>query len=129
MLERPWVRQVYDEPDGRRALAIWLHNSRVIFTRITPMTKIVRDAVGADPEMAAQWETNQRQRFTAHRVLAQQLAAKQALRAGLSVDDAADTIFALVSPEVYQLLTVERGWSPDRWERWITRALADTLLG
>jgi AcrR family transcriptional regulator len=128
MLDRDWIRQVRDEPDGREALKIWLHNARAIFTRVAPLMKIVRDAAGADPEMAAQWETNQAQRFVAHRFLAEQLAGKNALRPGLSVEEAADIIFTLVSPEVYELTTLVRGWPPTRWERWITDTLAQTIL-
>jgi AcrR family transcriptional regulator len=128
MLDRPWVQQVRTEPDGRRALAIWLTNSRVIFTRVAPIMKIVRDAAGADPEMAAQWEVNQQQRLTAHRTLAQQLADKQALQPQISVEKAADIIFTLVSLEVYQLLTAECGWTPAEWERWTTITLTDAIL-
>lgn len=128
VLERPWSERVRDEPDARKALAIWIANSRAIFTRVAPMMRIVRDAAGADPEMAEQWEANQRQRLAAQRVLAEQLAAKQGLLDGLSVQDATDIIFTLVSHEVYLLLTAERGWKPDRWERWIIDTLTATLL-
>jgi AcrR family transcriptional regulator len=128
MLDRPWVRQVRDEPDGRRALSIWLSNSRVIFGRLAPIMKVVRDAAGADPEMAAQWETNQRQRFTAHHALVKRLEDKQALRPDLTVEEAADIVFTLVSHEVYFLLTVERGWTPDRWESWINETVAGAIL-
>jgi hypothetical protein len=80
---------------------------------VAPITKIVRDAAGADAEMAAQWETNQNQRFLAHQTLARQLADKQALHPDLSTEEAADVIFTLVSFEVYLLLTGVRGWTPD----------------
>ncbi|MEU8171536.1 helix-turn-helix domain-containing protein [Microbispora hainanensis] len=128
VLDRPWVEQVRDEPDGRRALAIWLANSRVIFGRVAPIMKIVRDAAGADAEMAAQWETNQNQRFLAHDTLARHLAGKQALRPDLSIEEAADVIFTLVSVEVYLLLTGARGWTPEEWERWINKILSATIL-
>ncbi|MEW9529451.1 TetR/AcrR family transcriptional regulator [Microbispora sp. NPDC049125] len=128
MMDRPWVRRMREEPDGRRALAIWLANSRAIFARVAPIMRIVRDAAGADPEMAAQWETNQGQRFTAHRALTRELAGKGALRPGLPADEAADIVFALVSHEVYLLLTVERGWTPARWERWANETLTATIL-
>ncbi len=128
MLDRDWVRQVRDEPDGRDALKIWLRNSRAIFTRVAPLMKIVRDAAGTDPEMAAQWQTNQAQRFAAHHLLAEQLAAKNALRPGLSIEEAADIIFTLISPEVYELTTQARDWPPAQWERWITDTLTQTVL-
>ncbi|MGP3958831.1 TetR/AcrR family transcriptional regulator [Nonomuraea sp. 3N208] len=128
VLDRPWVEQVRDEPDGHRALAIWLANSRVIFGRVAPIMKIVRDAAGSDAEMAAQWETNQGQRYTAHHNLAGLLADKQALRPDLSTEEAADIIFTLVSFEVYLLLTGVRGWTPDQWERWIHTIIAAAIL-
>jgi AcrR family transcriptional regulator len=128
VLDRPWVEQVREEPDGRRALAIWLANSRVIFGRVAPIMKIVRDAAGSDAEMAVQWEINQDQRFTAHRTLAGQLADKEALRPDLSTEEAADIIFTLVSFEVYLLLTGVRGWAPEQWERWIHTIVAAAIL-
>lgn len=128
VLERPWVQQVRYEPDARRALGIWVRNGRIIFGRVAPMLSIVRDAAGADPEMAEQWRTNQDQRYLAHRTLAEILAAKKALRPGLTVQNAADIIFTLDSPEVYLLLTVERGWSPAQWQRWLTGTIADAVL-
>jgi AcrR family transcriptional regulator len=128
LLERPWVRRVREEPDGRRALAIWLRHGREIFVRTTPIMRVVRDAAGADPEMASQYETNQRQRYTAQRALVGYLAEKHALRQRLSVDRAADIVFGLVSQETYQLFTVARGWTPQQWERWTLDTLAATIL-
>jgi AcrR family transcriptional regulator len=128
LLDRPWMQQVRAEPDARRALTIWIHNSRAIFARIAPIMRIVRDAAGADPDMTAQWDVNQQQRFVAHQTLAQQLADKRGLRQGLSVAKAADIIFAVLSLDVYLLLTVERGWAPAQWERWITKTLAEAVL-
>jgi AcrR family transcriptional regulator len=128
LLDRPWMQQLRAEPDARRALTIWIRNSRAIFARVAPIMRIVRDAAGADPDMATQWDVNQQQRFTAHHTLAQQLADKHGLRQGLSVAKAADIIFALLSLDMYLLLTVERGWAPALWERWITSTLTEAVL-
>lgn len=128
MLDRPWVREVRETPDARRALALWLTHGRAIFTRVAPVMKIVRDAAGSDPEMAAQWQINLEQRLTAQRAIAQQLADKGALRPGLSVERAADIIYCLVSHEVYALFTRDRGWTPEEWERWMFTALEAALL-
>jgi hypothetical protein len=57
------------------------------------------------------------------------LAEKGALRAGLTPDRASDIVFALISHEVFLLLTVERGWGVDEWERWITATVGDAVLG
>jgi hypothetical protein len=58
----------------------------------------------------------------------QQFADKHALRPELTVDRATDIVFCLASIEVYQLFTVERGWTPTQWERWIKDTLTTAIL-
>src|SRR5713226_1683398 len=36
MLDRPWVQQMREEPDGRRALAVFLDSSLAILSRLAP---------------------------------------------------------------------------------------------
>jgi len=129
LLDRPFVQAVRGEPDPRRALGIWLETSRAIFGRVAPLLSVVRDAAGADPEMAEQWRVNEEQRYIAHRSLAELLAAKgDALRRGLTVDEAADVLFTLLSPEVYLLLTAVRDWPPARWQDWAADTIAQAIL-
>src|SRR6266508_3607900 len=45
------------------------------------------------------------------------------LRKGLASAAAADIVYALMSPEVFRIFTVERGWSEARYERWLAAAL------
>ena len=53
-------------------------------------------------------------------IFASDLAAVSILR--VDPDEAADIIWATNAPELYQLLTVQRGWGPERYEHF----LADT---
>ena len=128
MLDRPWVKQMREEPDGRRALAIFLAASLVILSRLAPILKIVRDAAGADPEMAALWEAIQQQRLADFVAFTQLLAGKQALRQDLALEHAADILFCLVSPEVYLSFTAQRGWTADQWAQWTSHTLTATIL-
>ena len=48
------------------------------------------------------------------------LESAGALRAGLSRQEAADTVWAVNSTEVYQLMTQTRGWSPQHYQEWLT---------
>jgi hypothetical protein len=56
------------------------------------------------------------------------LARAGALRPKLRQRDAADIIHALMSPEVYRMLVIDRGWSSERYERWLAAILVDQLL-
>ena len=46
----------------------------------------------------------------------------------VTVDQAVDIYVALVVPEIYRTLVLERGWTPDRYEGWLGDALVDQLL-
>jgi hypothetical protein len=50
------------------------------------------------------------------------------LRPGLSVDEAADVLWATNSAEFYVLLIVERAWTADRYERWLADTWCRLLL-
>jgi AcrR family transcriptional regulator len=128
LLDRPWMREVRAEPDPRRVVELWVRASREITERIAPIMRVVRDAAGTEPDMAAQWATNRAQTATAFRVLAQLLDDRAALRPEFSVQDAADLAFALLSMDVYHVLTVERGRTAQEWADWMSAILCRALL-
>jgi hypothetical protein len=51
------------------------------------------------------------------------LAEREAPAERLTDAEAADIVYTLMSPEVYRILTLQRGWSPDRYEEWLATAL------
>ena len=53
--------------------------------------------------------------------------ARGALDPGLDSSEAADMVYALLSPDVHKILTVKRGWTADRHKRRIART-PSTLL-
>jgi hypothetical protein len=62
------------------------------------------------------------------RTFVRDLQAAGGLREGLSIEEAADSVWATNSSDMYLLLTVDRGWSPDRYERWLTDTWHRLLL-
>jgi len=87
---------------------------------------VVREAAATDPDMAAQWRTNEAERTAAFRVLVEQLAERATLR--VSVDEAVDIVCALQGPELYDILT-GRGWTSEQWERFVVDSIGHALLG
>lgn len=120
--DRDYVRAIRGEPDPARKLDIYAGAMRHIQARMAPLLLALRDASTTEPEAATVWREISDRRAANMRRLAEELAAAGGLRRDLTVDEAADVIWATNSSEVYVLLTGERGWTPDRYERW----LADT---
>ncbi len=125
MLERPWLERARAEPDPHQVIALWTSYGRDVLTRVGPIMKVVRDAAAVDPAMAEQWATNEAQTASAFRVLAEQLDAMDVLR--VQVDEAVAILCALSGLDVYLVLAA-RGWTPERWERFVVDSLTHALL-
>jgi AcrR family transcriptional regulator len=128
MAQRPEVRSLRARPDPRQQLTVFVEIVAQVNGRIEPLYRILVSAAGTDRDAAALLDDLTRQRQLGQRVISRALARAGALRPDLKERDAADVIHALMSPEMYRLLVVDRGWDPDRYERWLTRTLVDQLL-
>jgi AcrR family transcriptional regulator len=128
ILDQAWVQEMREEADPRRRLRILAANGRSILERRSALDEVVRGAAAAEPEMATLWERGKAQRFAGQRALLQMTLGTTVLRDGLDLETAAETVFSIGSPEVYRLLTVDRGWSGSRFEDWYADTLERLLL-
>lgn len=126
--ERDYVKAMREEPDPARKLALYAHAVCDIQMRMAPLFLALRDASSTEPEAHQVWQAISERRATNMRKLVRDLRDSGGLRSGLSVDEAADVVWAMNSSEMYVLFTVERGWSPRRYERWLAEAWCRLLL-
>ena len=116
------------EPDPARKLRIYAATIRRTHERMAPLLMAMRDAATSEPEAHAVWREIGERRAANMRRLAADLHSTGKLRADLSIDDAADVVWATNSSEVWALLTIDRGWSADHFERWLADAWCRLLL-
>ena len=95
---------------------------------MAPLVLALRDASATEPEAHEVWQTISDRRAANMRKLAQELRKAGGLRRGLSIDEAADVIWATNSAELFTMLTVERGWKAARYERWLADTWSRLLL-
>jgi AcrR family transcriptional regulator len=126
--DRPPVRTLLAASDPRAQLAGFVAITVQVNSRVAPLYRILSSAAGSDPDAAALLDELTRQRQEGQRLIARSLARAGALRPELRERDAADVIHALLSPEVYRLLVLDRSWKPERYARWLTAVLTDQLL-
>jgi hypothetical protein len=122
------VRSLLSAADPRDRLAGLAAVSVDINTRTAPIYRILVSAAGSDNDASALLGELTKQRQEGQGRVATSLARSGVLRPGLRARDAADLIHALASPELYRLLVIDRQWSSDRFESWLSQALADQLL-
>jgi AcrR family transcriptional regulator len=128
MADRPQVRSLLADADPRSTVAGLVGVAAQVNRRTAAIYRILLSAAASDPDAAALFDELTRQRQEGQGRIARSLARRGALRPGLREGDARDIIHALVSPEVYRLLVVDRAWPPERYEAWLTELLVGQLL-
>jgi AcrR family transcriptional regulator len=126
--ERPNVASLFAEPDPVELLAGFAGVTTAINQRTNDVYRVLVSAAGSDPAAAELLDEMQRQRDGGQRQIARALARSGSLRTGLREHEAADLIHALMAPEVYRLLVVDRGWSPEKYREWLAATLVHQLL-
>jgi len=128
MADRPHVRALLSDKDPKKQLAGFAALLREVMARVGPVHRVLADAARSDEEAASLLAEIAHQRGEGQRRIAHSLARSGGLRSGLRERDAADIVHAITSPEVYGLLVVDRGWSGERYKRWLESILIDQLL-
>ena len=127
--ERPWYRQVLEEPDPHRQLRLNARNSRVVKERIAGVLKVIRTAAAIDPDAGALWTLIQSDFHANQRAIVESLHARHALRPGLDVRRATDILWTLNHPDTWLLLTDECKWTPEQFQDWFSDTTCAQLLG
>ena len=126
--ERDWYREALEEPDAERQLRRNARNSRVVKLRIGAVIEVIHAAAPTEPELEALWKRIETEFHDNQRTIAESLAEKQALKPGLDVERAADILWTLNHPDLWQLLVGRRGWTPDEYEQWCADVACSQLL-
>jgi AcrR family transcriptional regulator len=94
-----------------------------------PIVLLIRDAAASgDADMAALLHDVDDARYQRMLHNARQVLARGFLRAGLMEEEVADVMFTCTSAELYESLVLKRGWSAERYGRFIGRTLVANLL-
>jgi AcrR family transcriptional regulator len=128
MLQRAALGRVRDEPDPRRKLELYGEFVAEVTPRHVPVQLLARAAAVTDPEAAGIWEQLQAERLAGLTVFARALHDEGHLRPGVPMEEARDLLWTCNSPETYDLLVLQRGWTPERYGRWVADSLIAALL-
>jgi len=128
LAEREWFREMLAESDPRRQLELHARNARGIKQRLGALTEVMRRAAQSDPEIDARWQIVQDQFMENQTMVAESLAAKDALRPELDAAAAAEMLWTLNHPSLYYLVVHERGWAEDQYECWLADSFVHQLL-
>jgi AcrR family transcriptional regulator len=128
ILDRPGPQAVLHDSDPQRQLAMFAQDITEIMRRAAPIFEIMRDAAKTEPEIAGHLQALLQERLQNMLIFVRHVSANGPLREGLVEKTAGETVWALTSPEVFQLLTRDRGWPAEAYTRWLEDSLVRLLL-
>lgn len=99
-----------------------------VMPRVGPLMLLVRATADSHPELTEIWERMNAERLARMTGHARRLRDHGHLREGVTVEEARDVLWFYSAPDLYDLLVRERGWTVERYGRWIGRAYVDALL-
>ncbi|EOM78602.1 TetR family transcriptional regulator [Rhodococcus rhodnii] len=99
-----------------------------VLERTGPLLSAAIEASGADPVMREFAEETIRDTRENAATIAEGLAASNLLRAEVSVDRAADVLFAVVSPQMHDMLRRRCAWSVTDYREFVVRTLRSAVL-
>jgi AcrR family transcriptional regulator len=127
LLRRPPMQTLLAERDAAAQARLAGRIGADTMLRLYPIYRAFDQAAAAEPELAEHWRDYQRRRRSDIRLVVKTFAESGNLRAGLSVDRATDTLWALLTWRPIAMLVEERGWSRARIARWIEGLFVDLL--
>ncbi len=116
------------ESDPRAIIRAWGALTAEIAPRVSPILLLIRDASATDGEVETllkEMDTDRLRRMTLN---ARRLYNAGHLRPGIEPAQAADVLWTYSSPELYELLVLRRGWTPQQYGRFIATAMIRALL-
>ncbi len=126
--ERDWYRAVLAEPDAELQLQLVARASRTVKERVGGIFEVIHAAAPPDPDIGALWGRIQTEFHGVLGGIVESIDGKGGLAPGLDVERATDILWSLSHPSLWQLLVVERGWTPEAYEAWCADTTCAQLL-
>jgi AcrR family transcriptional regulator len=125
MSDRPSFAAIAEDADPERQVRGMAALIASIQERSAPVQSVFRQAAAVDDTIAASLDRELRRRHESFAVLIGMISEH---RLRQSREESTDTVWAIGSSEVYQLLRIRRGWDADHYREWLSRTLVEQLL-
>jgi AcrR family transcriptional regulator len=128
MLERASTQAVSQEHDQRRQLQMFAQVVANNLAQVAVVSEIMVDAAKTEQDVGRILQRLNHQRLEHMTFAVQQIAPNGPLREKMDEAYATDIVWTLTSPEVFLLLTRDRGWSKEKYAQWLADTLTRVLL-
>ncbi|MCU1612581.1 MAG: Transcriptional regulator, TetR family [Frankiales bacterium] len=127
--QRPLAQEIFRAPDQGQAMELLAELITGIDRRYARIDRVLSGAASSgESSLRELWETSEAQRLTGARLWATALSSKGRLRDGVDLDAAVDILWLHMAPDLYHRLVHDRGWTAERFQRWLVDTLSHQLF-
>ena len=116
------------ESDPVRLIALTAGVSRAVYEGESAELGLLRGATAFSPALRKLEQEFESTRLAMQEERVRRLFAESRQREGLELEEARRVLWMYTSRDVYRMLVHESGWSPDRYEEWLTATLVEALV-
>lgn len=114
--------------DPVQLIALTSQVSRAIYESESSDLGLLRHASGFSPALRRIEEEFERIRYEMQKRRVQLLFSAGKARRGVSFDQARRILWMFTSRDVYRMLVHEGGWTPQRYQEWLSQTLVEALV-
>jgi AcrR family transcriptional regulator len=128
MLERAGPKAIAQERNQRRQLQMFAQVIANNMGGAAHISEIMQVAAKTEADVNKMVQNLNKQRWQHMAVAVQQILTNGPLQEKIDEAHATDIVWTLTSPEVFLLLTRDRGWSKEKYAEWLADSLITALL-
>jgi AcrR family transcriptional regulator len=114
--------------DSARLIALSAHVARVIYESESSELGLLRGASSFSPELRKLEQEFENLRLQMQEARVRLLFAQSKAKKGLDFETARRILWMYTSREIYRMLVQEGGWTPDRYQDWLSDTLVKSLV-
>ena len=122
------VDETRKEKLPQKRLSISAKIARQIYDAERQLIKMSPNVSIIAPELKELEKEKEKRRYARQRDSIETMVEEKSLMKGLSFAQARDIFWALTGRDVYRMLVIERGWTSDQYEKWLSQMLVNALL-
>lgn len=114
--------------DPVELVAMTAHVARAVYEGESAELGLLRGASAFSPALRRMEQEFEKIRFEMQEARVRLLFARGRQRAGLTFEEARRILWMYTSRDVYRMLVHEGGWTPDRYQQWLSEVLVAALV-
>jgi AcrR family transcriptional regulator len=122
------VEDSMKEKSPEKRISITAKMARQIYDAEKELMDILRSASVVAPEFRELEQERETRRYDRQGEYVKQMMEAKFLAKKLTLTKARDILWTLTGRDIYRMFVIERGWSSDEYEKWLTGVLIKSLL-